>query len=51
MARTLRIAVSVFFGLLTVALCVLWVQNYWATDVDLGRNTTIASNCGDATYS
>lgn len=29
MARKLRIATSVFFGLLTVALCVLWVRiNY-----------------------
>ena len=25
----LRISVSVFFGLLTVALCVLWVRSYW----------------------
>ncbi|MGE3241376.1 MAG: hypothetical protein AB7G28_07855 [Pirellulales bacterium] len=29
MARKLRIAWSVFFGLLTVALCVLWVHSYW----------------------
>jgi hypothetical protein len=30
MARKLRIAVSVFFGLLTVALAVLWVRSfYW----------------------
>jgi len=29
MARKLRIAASVFFGLLTVALCVLWVRSYW----------------------
>ena len=28
MARKLRIAVSVFFGVLTVALCVLWVRSY-----------------------
>ena len=27
MARTLRIVVSVFFGVLTVALCVLWVRS------------------------
>ena len=26
--RNLRIAVSVFFGVLTVALCVLWVRSY-----------------------
>ncbi|MGD9632267.1 MAG: hypothetical protein AB7G28_25850 [Pirellulales bacterium] len=32
MARKLRIAVSVFFGLLTVALCVLWVRSYWRVD-------------------
>lgn len=30
--RNLRISVSVFFGLLTVALCVLWVRSYWRTD-------------------
>jgi hypothetical protein len=29
MARKLRIAVSVFFGVLTVALCALWVRSYW----------------------
>ncbi|MGD9632266.1 MAG: hypothetical protein AB7G28_25845 [Pirellulales bacterium] len=29
MARRIRIAASVFFGLLTVALCVLWVRSYW----------------------
>jgi hypothetical protein len=28
MPRKLRIAVSVFFGLLTVALCVLWVRSF-----------------------
>lgn len=32
MARRARIAVSVFFGLLTVALCVLWVRSYWRVD-------------------
>ncbi len=30
--RKLRIAVSVFFGLLAVALCVLWVRSYWWID-------------------
>ena len=29
MARKLRIAVSVFFGVLAVLLCVLWVRSYW----------------------
>ena len=33
MARKLRIAVSVFFGLATVALCVLWVRSYISWDV------------------
>jgi hypothetical protein len=28
MARKVRISVSVFFGVLTVALCVLWVRSY-----------------------
>jgi hypothetical protein len=32
MARKLRIAVSVFFAVLTVALCVLWVRSYWQSD-------------------
>jgi hypothetical protein len=32
MARKLRIAVSVFFGVVTVALCVLWVRSYWQVD-------------------
>jgi hypothetical protein len=32
MARKLRIAVSVFFGVLTVALCMLWVRSYWRAD-------------------
>ncbi len=27
--RRLRIGTSAFFGLLTVALCVLWVRSYW----------------------
>ena len=33
MPRKLRIAVSVFFGVLTVALCVLWVRSYWRVHV------------------
>lgn len=32
MARKLRIAVSVFFGVLTIVLCVLWVRSYWQVD-------------------
>lgn len=32
MPRKLRIAVSVFFGVLTVALCVLWARSYWRWD-------------------
>jgi hypothetical protein len=32
MARKLRIAASVFFAVLTVALCVLWVRSYWWVD-------------------
>ena len=31
--RRTRIAVSVFFGLLTVALCVLWVRSYYRIDL------------------
>ena len=27
--RRVRIAVSVFFGVLTVAMCVLWVRSYF----------------------
>jgi hypothetical protein len=32
MVRRLRIAVSVFFAVLTVLLCVLWVRSYWYMD-------------------
>jgi hypothetical protein len=38
MARKLRIAVSVFFGVLTVTLCVLWVRSYWGL---LGREVLV----------
>jgi hypothetical protein len=31
--RRVRIAVSVFFGVLTVALLVLWVRSYWRIDL------------------
>jgi hypothetical protein len=30
--RRLRIAVSVFFAVVTLALCVLWVRSYWWRD-------------------
>jgi hypothetical protein len=30
--RTLRIATSAFFGLLTLAICVLWVRSFWQSD-------------------
>jgi len=44
MARKLRIAASVFFGLATVALCVLWVRSYFGRYnwhvYDEGRNNT-----------
>ena len=33
MKRRLRIAVSVFFGVLTVLVCVLWVRSYWRVDM------------------
>lgn len=33
MARQLRIAASVFFGTLTVALCMLWVRSYWRAGI------------------
>ena len=32
MRRRLKIAWSVFFAVLTVALCVLWVRSYWRID-------------------
>jgi hypothetical protein len=30
--RRLRIAASVFFALIAVGLCVLWVRSYWRAD-------------------
>jgi hypothetical protein len=39
MARKLRIAVSVYFGLLTVALCVMWVRSYYWIDNVVGPVT------------
>lgn len=50
MARNLRIAVSVFFGLLTVALCVLWVRSFWRMDqlfLATTRPAFIVSNNGN----
>ena len=44
MLRRLRIAASVFFAVVAVTLCVLWVRSYWRHDV-LGifiRGRTIA---------
>src|SRR5262245_6242240 len=32
MRRRLKIAWTVFFAVLTVALCVLWVRSYWKAD-------------------
>ncbi len=32
MTRRLRIAVSVFFAMLPVLVCVLWVRSYWRSD-------------------
>ena len=51
MRRRVRIAVSVFFGVVAVALCVLWVRSYWWRDVvwRLRPNnvlTTLGSDCG-----
>ena len=49
--RRLRIAASVFFALMTVALCVLWVRSYWRSDVVArsvagGSYMEIKSICG-----
>jgi hypothetical protein len=35
MARKLRIAVSAFFALVTVPICVLWVRSYWYAELVL----------------
>jgi len=50
MARKLRIAVSVFFGLLAVALCVLWVRSYHFADV-LCRHLLVSSEQGEINVS
>lgn len=50
MARKLRIAVSAIFGLLTIALCVLWVRSYWwnatVSRIDSGRLTRLGLSKG-----
>ncbi len=40
MTRRLRIAVSVFFAVLTVLLCVLWLRSYWWRDAAYGRTNS-----------
>ena len=42
MARRVRIAVSVFFGVLTVLLAVMWVRSYWWADQVFGPGQRIA---------
>jgi hypothetical protein len=48
--RRLRIAMSVFFGVVTVALCVLWVRSYswrdlaWARVPDFGSGSIASLN-------
>jgi hypothetical protein len=37
MLRRVKIAASVFFAVLTVALCVTWVRSYWHFDLILVR--------------
>ena len=51
MTRRVRIAVSVFFAVLTVLLCVLWVRSYWTRDhfrwhVTTGRALSVSSRGG-----
>lgn len=52
--RRVRVAVSVFFGLLTVLLCVLWVRSFWRHDNlsrHSGRSLTMVSvNSGEAIF-
>jgi hypothetical protein len=49
--RGVRVGVSVFFGLLTVAFCILWVRSYWRGDsIHMRANTTVIeawSACGE----
>ena len=53
MPRKLRIAASVIFGVLTLALCVLWVRSYWMCDLvgdHTGYVNVVKSNNGYLTY-
>jgi hypothetical protein len=45
--RRTRIAVSVFFGVLTVAMCVLWVRSYLHRDVFKAREWAVGSYRGE----
>jgi hypothetical protein len=52
--RRTRIAVSILFGVLTVALCVLWVRSYWWKDGAVwvfapGRYIAVESDRGNLT--
>jgi hypothetical protein len=54
MARKVRIGVSVFFGVLAVALCVLWVRSYLVRDyVQFSARGAVHvhSSCGMIEYS
>jgi hypothetical protein len=51
--RRLRIAASVFFAVVAVALCMLWVRSYWQSNIlfrvdSNGMLTTFGSNSGYA---
>jgi hypothetical protein len=49
MARKLRIAVSVFFAVLTLALCVLWARSYsvvWGKHKNDGVTSVVAVTVG-----
>ena len=53
--RRLRIAASVFFALVTVSLCVLWVRSYWWVDdisfpITQTRGGWLASNSGQVSF-
>jgi hypothetical protein len=49
--RHLKIAWAVFFAVLTVALCVLWVRSYWCVD-NIGKSPNILfSNQGTVHFS
>jgi len=43
MTRRLRITVSVFFAVLTVLLCVLWVRSYWRIDYIRYTNSSVTT--------